>query len=56
MGSYAECWLSTFYLGSTKDQVDPSIIRLFRSTDKKMFTGKKKDIPSHMRHWLDRWD
>ena len=56
MGSYAECWFSSFYLGSTKGQIDPSIIQLFRSSDKNKFTGTKSQIPLQSRHWLKHFD
>lgn len=56
MGSYAECWLSSFYLGSTKSQIDPSIIQLFRSSDKNKFTGTKSEIRLQSHHWLKRFD
>jgi hypothetical protein len=56
MGSYAECWLSSFYLGSTKGEIDPSIIRLFRSSDKNKFSGTKSQIPLQSRHWLKYFD
>jgi len=53
MGSYAECWLSSFYLGSTKGQVDPSILQLFRSSDKKVISGTKRDIPFQLHRWTE---
>jgi hypothetical protein len=56
MGSYAECWLSSFYLGSTKGQIDPSIIQLFRSSDRKIIPGLKKDIPFQLHRWVDDVD
>ena len=53
MGSYAECWLSSFYLGSTKGQVDPSILQLFRSSDKKVVFGTKGDVPFQLHRWTE---
>lgn len=53
MGSDAECWLSSLYLGSTEEQIDPSIIQLFRSSDKKVVVGIKKDIPFQLHHWVE---
>src|SRR6266702_2653311 len=56
MGSYAECWLSTFYVGATKDQIDPGIIQLFRSSDKTMLSGTKKELmKQHIPFQLHRW-
>ncbi|HQV92885.1 MAG TPA: HEPN/Toprim-associated domain-containing protein [Anaerolineales bacterium] len=53
MGSYAECWLSSFYVGSTRDEFDPSIMQLFRSFDKNIFSGVKREIPTQSRRWLE---
>jgi hypothetical protein len=53
MGSYAECWLGRFYVGSTKNDVHPGLIGLFRSTDKQIVCGRKQSMPFPMRHWLD---
>jgi hypothetical protein len=53
MGSYAECWLGRFYVGSTKNQVHPDLIGLFRSTDKQIVCGKNQSMPFPMRRWLD---
>src|SRR4029077_21274237 len=52
MGSYAECWLGTFYVGSTKEYVHPGLIGLFRSGDKQIVRDKKQSMPFPMRHWL----
>jgi hypothetical protein len=51
MGSYAECWLGPFYVGSTDDNIDPAIIDLFRSSDKHIVSGTKKDVPFPLHHW-----
>lgn len=53
MGSYAECWLGSFYVGSTKNDIDPSIMQLFRSSDKKVMPQTKKDIPLQLRSWSE---
>ncbi len=34
MGSYAECWLDNFLVGSSKNTIDPDLISLFRAADK----------------------
>jgi hypothetical protein len=54
MGSYAECWLGKFYVGSTKEGVHPDLIGLFRSTDKHIRERQKavyavSDAPSMAR-------
>ena len=54
MGSYAECWLSSFYVGSTKDEIDPSIMLLFRSSDKNVISGTKNDFQSQLRRWSEQ--
>ena len=56
MGSYAECWLGPFYIGATKNDVDPELMGLFRSTDKSVLHGKKHALPFPMRHWLENVD
>ena len=53
MGSYAECWLGPFYLGTTKDDIDPGLMRLFRSADKNVVRGRKQDLPFQMRGWMN---
>jgi HEPN/Toprim N-terminal domain 1 len=53
MGSYAECWLGPFCVGATKNDVDPELMGLFRSTDKSVLRGKKHALPFPMRHWLE---
>jgi hypothetical protein len=51
MGSYAECWASKFYIGSTKNDVDPSLMQLFRSTDKKVIPSNKSNLPNQLSRW-----
>ncbi len=53
MGSYAECWASQFYVGSTKNDVDPSLMQLFRSTDKKVITSNKANLPNQLSRWVE---
>ena len=36
MGSYAKLRLGSFHIGSTKDGIDPSIMTLFRESDKRV--------------------
>lgn len=56
MRSYAECWLGSFYVGSTKNDVDPGLMQLFRSTDKKTASGKKEDLPFQIGRWAQHVD
>jgi hypothetical protein len=51
MGNYAECWVSKFYVGSTKDDVDPSLMQLFRSTDKQIIPSNKNNPPNQLSRW-----
>jgi HEPN/Toprim N-terminal domain 1 len=51
MGSYAECWVSKFYVGSTKNDIDPSLMQLFRSTDKKVILSRKNTLPNQLSRW-----
>jgi hypothetical protein len=34
MGSYSDLRLGTFHIGSIKDDIDPSVMTLYRETDK----------------------
>ncbi|NMF58079.1 HEPN/Toprim-associated domain-containing protein [Pseudanabaena yagii] len=55
MGSYAECWLNNFYVGSTwEGDVDVSLMSLFRATDKKIITVKDKSkLPNQLSRWIE---
>lgn len=51
MGSYAECWLATLYVGSTKNDFDDTLMQLFRASDKRMYRSAIKDLPRALVHW-----
>lgn len=53
MGSYAECWASKFYVGSTKNDVDPSLMQLFRAADKKIISFNSENIPNQLSRWIE---
>lgn len=53
MGSYAQCWLGDFFVGSSKNDVDPNLISLFREEDKRVVRDKSLTIPDVLKHWLD---
>lgn len=53
MGSYAECWASNFDVDCTKNDVDPSLMRLFRATDKKVITSSNENLPKQLIRWAD---
>jgi HEPN/Toprim N-terminal domain 1 len=53
MGSYAECWLSKFYVGSTKNDIDPAIMQLFCASDKKIIISNKANLPNQLSRWVE---
>lgn len=53
MGSYAQCWLGNFFIGSSRDDVDPSLIHLFRSEDKRFSSEITDDLPECLHRWFD---
>ena len=56
MGSYAEIWLGALHVGSTKNDFDPTLMQLFRSTDKRRHPAKAKELPFQMRQWVESLD
>lgn len=52
MGSYAECWLGSFYVGSTKNDIDPKLMTLFRASDKIVLNEKKGRLPNQLSRWI----
>jgi hypothetical protein len=53
MGSYAECWLDSLYVGSTKNHFDSDLMQLFRASDKRVHRCAVKELPRPMRNWAD---
>jgi hypothetical protein len=51
MGSYAECWIGNFFVGSSKSGIDPGLMRHFRALDKAVYRGTVKKLPLIRRHW-----
>ena len=51
MGSYAECWVGSFYVGSTKNHIDPGLIELFRSSDKCVVPVTGEQLPRILTRW-----
>jgi len=49
MGSYAECWLSDLLVTSTKNDVDPGLMRLFRQSDKRIVPLSSADAPVQLK-------
>lgn len=55
MGSYAECWLGDLLVASTKNDVDPGLMRLFRRSDKRILPLASADAPAQLkRRFEDR--
>jgi hypothetical protein len=51
VGSYAECWVGSFYVGSTKNHIDPGLIELFRSSDKCVVPVTGEQLPRILTRW-----
>ncbi len=51
MGSCAECWLDSFYVGSTKDDIDPGLMQLFRAADRVTVQATKHTLPFQMHRY-----
>lgn len=56
MGSYAQCWLGGLYVGSSKDDIDPGIMQLFRPPDKRVLAAHSPDLPSEVQGWASELD
>lgn len=46
MGSYAECWLGDLHVGSSRNEIDPYLITLFRPLDKVVLSYPFHRLPS----------
>jgi hypothetical protein len=53
MGSYAECWLESLYIGSTKNDFDYGLMQLFRASDKRVHRSAAKDLPRPIHQWAN---
>jgi HEPN/Toprim N-terminal domain 1 len=51
MGSYAEFWLESLFIGSTKNAFDPNLMQLFRASDKRVHRCAVKELPQPRHHW-----
>ena len=51
MGSYAECWLDSLNIGSTKYDFDSELMQLFRASDKGVQRCALKELPHPLRSW-----
>ena len=44
--------MSEFYIGSIEDDIDPSLMQLFRAPDKQIMTSSNANLPNHLRKWV----
>jgi hypothetical protein len=56
MGNYAECWLGSLYIGSTKNSFDNTLMQLFRPADKRQHQAAVRDLPLPMHQWADYFE
>jgi len=50
--SYDGCWVSEFYIGSIEDDIDPSLMQLFRASDKQIMISSNANLPNHLKEWV----
>jgi len=50
VGSYAQCWLDDFFVGTSKDDIDTDLISLFCSQDKIVRSSPFHDLPRHLEY------
>jgi len=53
VGSYAHCWLDDLFVGSSKNDIDPDLISLFRPQDKVVLSAPIQDLPAHFEHYRE---
>lgn len=53
MGSYAQCWLDYFFVGSSKNDIDPDLISLFRQDDKIILSAPIHNLPRHLERYRE---
>jgi hypothetical protein len=53
MGAYAECWLDSLHIGSTKYDFDFRLMQLFRHSDKRVQRLAVKNLPDSLSSWID---
>jgi hypothetical protein len=56
MGAYAECWLESLHIGSTKYDFDFRLMQLFRSSDKRVQRIAVRNLPNPLSSWIDTED
>ncbi len=53
MSSSAECWLGDFLVGSSRNEIDPNIISLFRASDKQVVSDPTASVPEHFKDYQE---
>lgn len=53
MGSYAECWLDDLHVGSSRNDIDPYLITLFRPQDKVVLSYPFHRLPSILERYRE---
>lgn len=54
MGSYAQCWLDDLFVGSSKNDIDPNLMSLFRAKDKVVLSEPLNDLSPPLEHYRDQ--
>lgn len=54
MGAYAECWLDSLHIGSTKYDFDFRLMQLFRQSDKRVYKSALKNVKDPLPSWMER--
>ena len=53
MGSYAQCWLDDLFVGSSKNNIDPDLMSLFRAEDKVILSAPLDKLSPHLEHYRE---
>jgi hypothetical protein len=53
VGSYAQCWLDDLFVGSSKNDIDPDLVSLFRQEDKIVLSAPVHDLPPHLEQYRE---
>ncbi|HQR99119.1 MULTISPECIES: HEPN/Toprim-associated domain-containing protein [unclassified Polaromonas] len=53
MGSYAKCWLGDLNVGSSRNEIDPNLISLFRQQDKVVLSAPFHKLPASLEHYRE---
>jgi hypothetical protein len=53
VGSYAKCWLDNLLVGSSRNDIDPEILSLFRPKEKIIIASPTGSLPAHLTHYRE---